>query len=96
MPGVVRVELVGPLRSDAGGLPYLEVEVEGRKKVLEVINRLPDKVRRRVLDESGRLASGILLIVNGVEVSSLGGLSEVWVKPGDTIALIQAIHGGLG
>lgn len=94
MPGTVRVELVGPLRAEAGGRGHIDIEVGGRERVTSLLKRLPERVRARVLDEGGRPRSGILVVVNGVEVSSLKSLDEVWVKDGDTVALIQAIHGG--
>ncbi len=94
MPGAVKVELVGPLRAEAGGLKHLDMKIEGRERVSSLLKRLPEGIRARILDEAGRPRPGILIIVNGVEVSSLKPLNEVWVKDGDTVAIIQAIHGG--
>ena len=91
--GVLEVELLGPLRAEAGGSPSLRLRVRGRAKLLEVLEMLPPRVRERVLRDGG-VAPGILILVNGVEVTVLGGVEEVSVEERDRVTLIPIIHGG--
>lgn len=89
----MEVELLGPLRAEAGGSPLLRLRVRERTKLLEVLKMLPPRVRERVL-RGGEVAPGILILVNGVEVTLLGGVEEVSVEERDKITLIPIIHGG--
>lgn len=89
----MEIELLGPLRAEAGGSPLLRLRVKGRARLLEVLERLPPRVRESIL-RNGEVAPGLLILVNGVEVTLLGGVEEVSVGEGDRVTLIPIIHGG--
>ena len=90
----MRVELIGHLKAEAGS-EFLEIKLEGEETLLEALKKLPEKVRRHVVDETGkRLASGLLLLVNGAEVKAAEA-GSVKVNDSDVVTLIPAIHGGL-
>lgn len=90
----MRVELLGPLKRELG-MGELEVRLGGRTTILDALRKLPEEVRKRVLEPGGRVAPGILVVVNGREAVSMG-LDRVYVDDRDTVALIPVIHGGGG
>lgn len=89
---LVRVELLGPLRSVAGKR-FVELDVEGRIRLSELLNRLGEGLRRFVVDDLGKPQPGVLILVNGVDVRYLSWL-ETEIEDGDTVTLIPSIHGG--
>ncbi|MCS7137701.1 MAG: MoaD/ThiS family protein [Candidatus Caldarchaeum sp.] len=93
MDCLVRVELLGPLRS-AVGVKEITLRVEGRRRLREVIALLDEKIRRHVVDESGAPQPGILVLVNGEDVRYFSWL-DTEVDDDDTLTLIPSIHGGL-
>jgi len=92
---VLRVELIGHLKAAAGG-EVVEVSLSGEEELLTVLKKLPEKVRELVINrETGGLATGLLVLVNGAEVKR-DRIRDVRVRDGDTVSLIPAIHGGAG
>lgn len=90
---MVKVELFGPLRA-LTGLREVVLDLGGRVRLGELLKRLPDEVRRYVLDEGGKPQPGVLILVNGTDVRYLSWL-DTDVCEDDVVTLIPSIHGGL-
>lgn len=60
----------------------------------DLVERYP-ALRKHLLDDHGRLRSFVNLYLNGEAIHELGGL-DARVAPGDKLAIIPAIAGGLG
>jgi molybdopterin converting factor small subunit len=88
----MKIEFIGPLKK-AAGVSELELKIDGEKKLLEVLEMLPESIKKRILESSGKISPDIMILVNGVEVKSLG-LENMHVKESDRIVLIPVIHGG--
>jgi molybdopterin converting factor small subunit len=88
----MKIEFIGPLKK-AAGVSELELKIDGEKKLLEVLEMLPESVKKRILESSGKISPDVMILVNGVEVKSLG-LENMHVKESDRIVLIPVIHGG--
>lgn len=86
------IEFIGPLKRIAG-TSEIELTFDGEIRLIEILKMLPEPVKKRVLEPSGKLPPDIIILVNGVEVKSLG-LENISVKQGDKIVLIPIIHGG--
>ena len=91
----MRVELIGHLKAEAGS-ESLEITLEGEERLVAALLKLPEKVRRHVVDEkTGKLTPGLLLLVNGAEVKAYEA-ERIKVGNDDVVTLIPAIHGGGG
>jgi molybdopterin converting factor small subunit len=88
----MKIEFIGPLKK-AAGVSELELKIDGEKKLLEVLEMLPESIKKRILESSGKISPDVMILVNGVEVKSLG-LENMHVKESDRIVLIPVIHGG--
>ncbi|MDJ0270264.1 MAG: MoaD/ThiS family protein [Aigarchaeota archaeon] len=88
----MRVELLGHLRSTAGS-GSIELELGDKVRLNEVLRMLPEELRRHVIDEHGKILPGLLILVNGVDVRTVGKL-DIEVGDDDILTLIPAIHGG--
>jgi len=88
----MKIEFIGPLKKVAG-VSGLELTIDGEKKLLDVLRMLPESLKERILESSGEISPEIMVLVNGVEVKSLG-LENMHVKESDRIILIPIIHGG--
>lgn len=88
----MKIEFIGPLKKVAG-VSGLELTIDGEKKLLDVLKMLPESLKERILESSGEISPEIMVLVNGVEVKSLG-LENMHVKESDRIILIPIIHGG--
>ncbi len=90
----VVVRILGPLR-EVEERAVMEIDVEPGMSLIEVLKRLPEGLRKRVLLD-GDIAPDILVLVNDVELSCLGSAEEVRVGADDIkeIVLIPVIHGG--
>lgn len=84
---------MGHLRHEAG-TETLEFSLGGPATLLEVLHKLPEKLRRYVLRGEDEIAPGLLILVNGADVKSFGGPRYV-VYDEDTVTIIPAIHGGI-
>ncbi|MCX8192568.1 MAG: MoaD/ThiS family protein [Nitrososphaeria archaeon] len=88
----MKIELVGPLRRIMD-VSEIELEVNERTMLVEVLNRLPEKVKKHVLKSVDTMSPQIMILVNGVEVKSIG-IEKVYVEDKDKVVLIPIIHGG--
>ncbi len=88
----MRVELLGHLRSTAGS-GSIELKLGDKVKLNEALKMLPEELRRHIIDEHGKILPGLLILVNGVDVRTVGRL-DIEVSDDDLLTLIPAIHGG--
>ncbi|MCD6535863.1 MAG: MoaD/ThiS family protein [Thaumarchaeota archaeon] len=90
----VVVRILGPLR-EVEERRVMEISVEPDMSLLDVLKRLPERLRERVL-VNGDIAPDILVLVNNVELSCLGPPENIRVGIEDIreIVLIPVIHGG--
>ena len=90
----VVVRILGPLR-EVEERAVMEIDVEPGMSLIEVLKRLPERLRERVL-VNGDIAPDILVLVNNVELSCLGPPENIRVGIEDIreIVLIPVIHGG--
>jgi len=90
----VVVKILGPLR-EVEERRVMEISVEPDMSLLDVLKRLPERLRERVL-VNGDIAPDILVLVNNVELSCLGPPENIRVSVEDIreIVLIPVIHGG--
>ena len=90
----VVVKILGPLR-EFEERRVMEISVEPDMSLLDVLKRLPERLRERVL-VNGDIAPDILVLVNNVELSCLGPPENIRVSVEDIreIVLIPVIHGG--
>ncbi len=85
--GLIRVRLLGHLKTLFNSE---EIEMkETRISVKDILRRL-----EKLGPQGGGLSPGSLLVaVNGVEASTLGG-TDVLVGDGDIVTIIPVVHGG--
>ncbi len=88
----MKIELLGPLRLVAGKKEYT-IRLEGKIRLVEVLKMVDEKIKPYIMDESGNIQPGILVLVNGEDVRFSTWLDTV-VDDDDTITLIPSIHGG--
>ncbi|MEM2238338.1 MAG: MoaD/ThiS family protein [Candidatus Caldarchaeum sp.] len=88
----MKIEFFGPLRSLVGK-KELEIHLEGKKKLREVLENLDEQIRRHVMDDVGNPQPGMLILVNGADVRYSSWL-DTEVGDEDTLSLIPSIHGG--
>ena len=65
-----------------------------RESLDDLVERYP-ALRKHLLDDGGRLRSFVNLYLNGEDIHEVGGV-EASLSPGDKLAIIPAIAGGLG
>jgi len=90
----VVVRILGPLR-EVEERRVMEISVEPDMSLLDVLKRLPERLRERVL-VNGDIAPDILVLVNNVELSCFESPENIRVGVEDIreIVLIPVIHGG--
>lgn len=94
----VRVRVLGILRK-ALGKDELHVDMNARgevklRDVIEAVLREAASLRDILLDPELRdPRPNTIILVNGREISILGGL-DAYVRDGDEIVLIPVVHGG--
>jgi len=86
---MINVKLLGGARR-AIGKDRLEIERQD-VKLHEIVEILRSMSSNSNIFDSGNL----LIVVNGVESSMLGGL-DATVKDGDVISIVPVVHGGCG
>lgn len=86
------IEFVGPLKNIAA-TDRLELKIDGEIKLMEILEMLPEHVKKRVLKPTGEISPDVIILVNGLEIKSLG-LENFFIKSSDKIVLIPVIHGG--
>ena len=93
----VRVRMIGILRV-ASGRAEEELDLSNGSDVSSVVRRLVEEHGERfenaLLDPIiGSPAPNALILLNGVEIGNIGGLSTT-VQDGDTLVFLPVIHGG--
>lgn len=86
------VQLYGQLRAEAQSR-FIEVRLGGRKPLREALSLLPQTVRRHIIDETGEIKPGFLILVNETDARSVHGYN-VEVSDDDRIVVVPMIHGG--
>lgn len=88
----MKVEVFGHLRQ-ALRASSLELKIEGRKRLKEVLEMLPEELKAHVLDEYGAIRPGIMILINDIDVRTVYNY-EVLVSDSDRLTLVPMIHGG--
>jgi molybdopterin converting factor small subunit len=92
----IKVKFVGALRHVAGA-EELSVDCEEGFSVRELlgglVQQVPELKGNLVNQQADGAALNALVLVNGGEVSVLGGL-EAAVKDGDEVVFVSVVHGG--
>jgi molybdopterin synthase sulfur carrier subunit len=88
---VVTVKFVGSLRSLAGK-GKLAMELGKMASLMEVMKRMAEE-SSKLKPALANSKAGMLILVNGKEVSVLNGL-ETMLKDGDEVVFVPVIHGG--
>ncbi len=88
---VVTVKFVGSLRSLAGK-GKLAMELGKMASLMEVMKRMAEE-SPKLKPALANSKAGMLILVNGKEVSVLNGL-ETMLKDGDDVVFVPVIHGG--
>ncbi|MDH5815819.1 MAG: MoaD/ThiS family protein [Candidatus Nezhaarchaeota archaeon] len=92
----IRVNFLAVLRSLARS-SSVEIEVPQGSKVEDVIRlacKNNEALFKRVFEPSGEVRGDIIVLVDGVDVNLLGGLSAA-VNDIREITLIPSVHGGV-
>ena len=89
----ITIRLLGVLQEACGGAERLEVEIRRGESLLDLLRRLPARLRNRVLVDGG-VAPDLLILVDGVELSCLGPAERVRLEGARELVLIPVIHGG--
>ena len=90
----IRVQIPGPLRSLTGGTDEVAVEAGDVGALIDALDAKHPGLRDRLCDPSGELRNYVRLFLNDEDVRFLGG-KKTALKPGDTVAIVPAIAGGL-
>ena len=88
---VITVKFVGSLRSLAGK-GELAMELGKMASLMEVMKRMAEE-SPKLKPALANSKAGMLILVNGKEVSILNGL-ETMLKDGDQLVFVPVIHGG--
>jgi molybdopterin synthase sulfur carrier subunit len=88
---VVTVKFMGSLRSLAGK-GKLAMELGKMASLMEVMKRMAEE-SPKLKPALANSKAGMLILVNGKEVSVLNGL-ETMLKDGDEVVFVPVIHGG--
>jgi MoaD family protein len=92
----IKVKFVGALRHTAGAEELSLECAEGfsmRELVGDLVQQVPELKRSLVNQQADDAELNALVLVNGREVSVLGGL-EAAVKDGDEVVFVSVVHGG--
>ncbi len=88
---VVTVKFVGSLRSLAGKSKFA-LKLGKMASLMEVMKRMAEE-SPKLKPALANSKAGMLILVNGKEVSVLNGL-ESMLKDGDEVVFVPVIHGG--
>jgi MoaD family protein len=90
----MRVELYATLRMAAKESSF-EMDPPGNVRALfdELAGRYGEDFLKGLKNPAGELSTGVIVLVNGVNVHSLEGL-DTGLKPQDTVAIFPPIGGG--
>jgi len=90
----VTIDLHGQLRSLAGGVKNLTIELDRGSKLRDVLKALVSKVPKlNVLMVNGSLSRNYLVFINDVDIALLSN-EDTEVSDGDRITFIPLSHGG--
>ncbi|MEM3922126.1 MAG: hypothetical protein QXG25_04510, partial [Nitrososphaerota archaeon] len=70
-----------------------EVEAGENESLIDVLRRLPEPLRERIL-ENGEISPELLVLIDGVEISCLGKPDKISLKDVREIHMVPVIHGG--
>ncbi len=88
----VRVSVFGVLREKVG-FKELEIELGGSNpKLIDLLNKLP-KLKKWVVDDSGGLRDGFIVLINGIHAQFRGGLN-CELRDGDEVSVFPPGAGG--
>ncbi len=92
----VKVKFVGALRHAAGAEELSLESAEGfsvRELLGDLVQQVPELKHSLVNQQGDTTELNALVLVNGREVSVLGGLKAA-VKDGDEVVFVSVVHGG--
>jgi len=97
MPVKVRIRLMGVFRGLSGKSQF-QIELEERDVIRKVVQKLAEafspEFRQALIDpELNDPRPNALILVNGKEISALGGLGTM-VSDGDEVVIVPVSHGG--
>jgi len=97
MPVKVRIRLLGVFRGLSGKSQF-QIELEERDAIGKVVQKLAEafspEFRQALIDpELNDPRPNALILVNGKEISALGGLGTM-VSDGDEVVIVPVSHGG--
>lgn len=90
----IKVQIPAPLRSLTGGADEVKVEAADVASLVDALEVLYPGLKGRLYDESGELRGYVRVFVNEEDVRFLEG-KKTALAPGDTVAIVPAIAGGL-
>jgi molybdopterin synthase sulfur carrier subunit len=90
----IRVQIPGPMRPLTGGAREVEVEAADVAGLIAALDSRHRGVRDRLVDESGALRRHVRVFVNDEDVRALQQEATP-LQPGDRVAIVPAIAGGL-
>ena len=92
----VTIEFIGSFRSISNRC-RLVIDLESplllRKVMKRVVEMLPNLKGTLINPDHGGVRAGVLVLINGSEISVLNGLETV-IEDGDELVLIPVAHGG--
>lgn len=90
----IRVQIPAPLRPLTGGAAEVAVEAADIAGLIEGLESRHNGLKDRLCDASGNLRSYVRIFVNDEDIRSLGE-KQAPLKPGDVVAIVPAIAGGV-
>ena len=91
----VTLRIPTALRAYADRQSSISLQGETEREVMDGLVERHPALRKHLLDDGGRLRSFVKLYLNGEDIHELGGI-EAPLSPGDKLAIIPAIAGGVG
>ncbi|MCS7143372.1 MAG: MoaD/ThiS family protein [Aigarchaeota archaeon] len=89
----MKIELFGHLRYELKATS-IEVRVDGKVSLKDLLKALPSPLREQLLDEYGSIKPNVMILVNDVDARTVYNY-EILVSDSDRIALVPMIHGGI-
>jgi len=90
----IRVQIPAPLRSLTAGADEVQVEAGDVSALIEALESKHKGLKDRLCDASGELRAYVRIFLNEEDIRFLEG-KKTPLKPGDTVAIVPAIAGGL-
>ena len=70
-----------------------ELKIEDMATVLDVINALPDNIKKVILNDDGKIKPEVLIFLDDVEVTTTNSLNDK-IEDGAILKIIHMVHGG--